>query len=86
VSERLITVEAFCNMLGVSRWWYYDHQGDPDVPKRVYVAKEPRLVLSECEAYVEHLKSKRAPEGPPARRRGRPAKVVTPPASASPRS
>lgn len=88
MSETLITVEAFCGMLGVSRFWYYDHKTEPDLPKRVYVGKEPRLALSECEAYVEHLKNKRPPEGPPARRQGRPAKAVIPPsrAASSPRS
>jgi predicted DNA-binding transcriptional regulator AlpA len=85
-TDRLISIAAFCDMLGVSRWWFYDHQGDPDVPKPVKLGKEPRLVLSECLAYVEALKSKRAPEGPPARRPGRPRRAITPPASASPRS
>lgn len=78
----LITIEFFCKvMLGVTRLWYYKHVDDPGVPQRVYVGAAPRLVRSECEAYVEALKQQRGPKAPLPRKGGRPRKVITPPAS-----
>lgn len=84
MNDRFVTIDHFCRtMLGLkTRSWFYKHAAEPDMPKRVYVGGEPRLVLSECEAYVEALKRKRAPVGPaPKRKGGRPRKVMLPSAA-----
>lgn len=79
-TDRMITIAAFRQMLGVSRDWFYDHAEDPGFPQRVYVGAAPRLMLSECVAYVEALKNKRGPKAPLPRKGGRPR--TNPPAAA----
>jgi hypothetical protein len=84
---RLITIEQFIiGMMGFrSRISYYNHQGEPGWPQRVYIGKKPMLRYDDCMAYYNGLVSDPVPEAktPPVRRRrvGRP--VRPPPAKPS---
>lgn len=74
-TDKLVSIDYFTgDMLGVGRQWYYKHKNDPGMPQRVFVGgKKPKLVLAECQAYVEQLKSVRPPQK---RKRGRPRKTA----------
>lgn len=80
--RQFITIAEFCEMLGMKGVsWYYKHADVPGVPQRVYFeGQSPRLVLSECLAYVDSKMKRREPQPPP-RKGGRPRKV-RPPAAA----
>jgi hypothetical protein len=73
--DKLITIDAFVEMIGMTRQWYYKHKEDAGMPQRVYVIGRPKLSLRECNAYVEAVKRAR-----PAikRKRGRPRKTAAP--------
>lgn len=71
--DRLITIDQFAGMIGMTRQWYYKHREDDGMPQRIYVGGRPKLSLLECRAYVEALKRLR-PQ--PKRKRGRPRKTA----------
>jgi predicted DNA-binding transcriptional regulator AlpA len=82
MDDRLITIDQFTDMIGFGRQWYYKHQNDEDLPRRVYVGGRPKLSAEECRVYIERLKRLRPPR-PGKRRVGRPRKDQTTPPSAA---
>jgi predicted DNA-binding transcriptional regulator AlpA len=76
--DHLVTIPYFTNqMLGVSRYWFYKHDGkDPDLPKRIMVGDKPLLSFRECLAYMERLKARRSGLPKPKRKVGRPRKIT----------
>lgn len=81
--DRLVSIDYFMGMLGVSsRNYYYDHVNDPGFPQRIPLAdsRNVKLSLADCVAYIERLKTK--PAGPPPKRKpGRPRKPSVRPAA-----
>jgi hypothetical protein len=83
--DRFVTIQYFVKeMLGMkARNWYYDHQDDYGVPKRIIVGGKPKLSLRDCIAYQDMLRERVIPKAAPLKRKvGRPRKIRPHPASA----
>ena len=84
--DRFVTIKYFVHeMLGMkARNWYYDHQHDYGVPKRIIVGGVKKLSLRDCIAYQEMLRGAAYPQATPIKRKvGRPRKIRPQPAPPS---